>query len=446
MMRSSSPNNSQSQSNIRYRDEEEDDYDDDNVYYEDDNDDENNNDRYDDEYAPGSSNDPKNPPPEQAAPPRREFKYSTANLQEKGNCYKYCMICLLFLAMILFMVGLSMILKHFFFSDISDNAPQTPERPANSSFPEDKMVIDQVCSRGTFSSDNGERCQEACAPQYFACCDPFDEFDLYNITASEEEEEEGEGEETTQENLNATLAPFQINATDDKFANCSLDQEIRGCMSYAKCQALSKQIEPAPSTLPVLCSMHHLGIDPVSCQELCKPIKCCYSDGKDNCLADNFDICADYAPCQNLRESFVLETAPDDLDQACLWQKPECNEYCEKARCCGDPQSSCLQDNFLSCLTYSSCNGVTNVEIKVGKQFSVVPKPPPSLPSACEEKHQLLNGQHVGVDDFPTSDKSCSELCEQALCCWANNPTDNCFFEDPLGCLAWEQQCQVLFE
>jgi hypothetical protein len=383
--------------------------------------------------------------PEQAqASPRREFKYSTADMNEQSKCRKYCMIFLLFLAMMAFMIGLSMLLKHFFFSDVSDNAPQYPERNANDTFPLDKTKIDQACSTGTFEADNGQRCRDTCVPQFFECCDPFDEFNLYNITIEEVK---------PLVNVNDTLptgAPttfaFGLNQTE-RLANCSLDTELRGCMAYAKCQALGQQIEPARSTLPILCSKANLEVDPVSCQELCKPVKCCYSAGNDNCMADDLDICMDYAPCQNLRESITLETAPDGLDEACFWQKPECAEFCEKAKCCGDSESSCFQDNFLTCLTYAPCQGVTRTEIVVAPQFSVVSKPPVDLVAACEEHHQLTNGsqqQQPTVD--PYVPVSCADLCETARCCWESNAVDNCFFEDPLGCLAWEQQCQVLFE
>ena len=390
------------------------------------------------------------PPPEQAQqPPRREFKYSTANMNEQGHCRKFCLIFLLFLAMIAFMIGLSMLLKHFFFSDVSDNAPHVPERSPNDTFPEDKLYIDQVCSRGTFATDEGARCREACLPQFFECCDPFDEFDLYNMTDPNKFEDKDDSKgKITAEDLNFTKAPTMApsaspttaafyNDMQAKLANCSLHRDLRGCVSYAKCQAIGKRIDPAPATLSVLCSKHQLSLDPVSCQELCKEVSCCYSEGTDNCMADHFDVCLDYAPCQNLRPRFVLETAPADLDQACFWQKPECNQMCEKAKCCGDPESSCLQDNFLACLTHAPCNGVTRTNITLAPQFSVLAKPPPELVVACDEKHELLDGELRPTADR-VSTKSCTEWCEQALCCWANNPKDNCFFEDPLGCLAWE--------
>jgi hypothetical protein len=143
-----------------------------------------------------------------------------------------------------------------------------------------------------------------------------------------------------------------------------------------------------------------------------------------------------------LRDGYVLPTASDDLDIQCLWQQPECAQECEKAKCCGDPKSTCLQDNFMSCLTYAPCNDVTATKITLAPQFGVLEKPTAELVRACGEYHELKSA--VKADSLP-ADHDCHELCSAALCCWSTDHQENCFFEDPLGCLAWEQQCQVLF-
>ena len=382
---------------------------------------------HDEGIPPTGAGDPYHDPlPEEA--PRREFKYSTADLNEDGKCKKYCIILMTMLFMVAIMVALSMLMQHFFFSDTSDNQPYTPERDPNGTFPLDKQDIDQSCSSGTLKADEGRRCEEACKPQFFECCDPFDEFDLYNASKSEQDDTSTFGQDSEGE---------------VDYSQCTLDTDIRGCMAYAKCQALGDVIDPAPATLPVLCSQHHLDLDPVSCQELCKPVRCCYSSGTDNCMADDFGTCMDYAPCQNLREGYVLPTASDDLDINCLWQQPECKEECEKAKCCGDPKSTCLQDNFMSCLTYAPCNDVTTTKITLAPQFGVLEKPTSELVAACGEYHELKSA--VKADALPANHK-CSELCSAVLCCWSTDLAENCFFEDPLGCLAWEQQCQVLFQ
>ena len=141
-------------------------------------------------------------------------------------------------------------------------------------------------------------------------------------------------------------------------STCSFDTDIRGCMAYSKCQALAGQIDPAPANLPDMCSFARLERDAESCQALCRKLDCCYSQGSDNCMAEKFDLCMDYAPCQNLRiyeegvnADAILETAPRTLDSECLTLQPSCNEKCFEAECCMNPgAASCYQYNFVACL------------------------------------------------------------------------------------------------
>jgi len=430
-------------------------------YYADD-DGDNNNDNYDD--LPPVDNGEYNAPPagddkqRETAPeqprrqrPERNNKYSTANMAEDGKCKKYLSICALFLLFLAVMIGLSMLFNHFFFSDKSDNGPaDLDQRDANSTFPKDKQEIDGACSRGNYRMEP-QLCEDACAPQYFKCCDPFDEKDLYNFTEvvdttnSTEEVEDGKSRSSIPE-LNEKNFTFLEGYEDWEPMDgsiCRFDEDLRGCMSYAKCQVLSGQMDAAPGNLPDLCSLEQLGPDgdPESCKALCRPVDCCYSTGSDNCLAEKFDLCMDYAPCQNLRalegHNDVLETAPRTLDFDCFWQQPTCTETCEKAACCGDKDSSCLQLNFMSCLTYAPCNNVTLTNITVGQQFNTIPKPPSDIIYACNAKHEAV---------LEPTEKTCEEYCTEAACCWASDSKENCFFEDPLGCMAYEAQCQVLLD
>jgi hypothetical protein len=365
----------------------------------------------------------------------RQHKYSTSNMKETGKCKKYCSIILTFLLFLAVMIGLSMLFNHFFFGDTSDNGPQLEPRPENQTFPRDKQEIDSACSGGTFRLDNGELCKEACVPQFFKCCDPFAEFDLTIITASNNETN------TTDYEYDSKLPDKNVTFLEDyedfDDSECSFDTDIRGCMSYAKCQALGGQVDPAPANLPEVCSIKRLKKDDGSCLALCASLECCYSSGSDNCLAEKFDLCMDYAPCQNLRfkNYRVLETAPRTLDYDCYWQQPACTEECERARCCSDPENSCLQFNFMSCLTYSPCNNVTEINIEVPPIFSYMNEPPQEITFACNAKNEAV---------LEPSEKSCEEICSEAVCCWESDPAKSCFQKDPLGCLLWDSQCQVL--
>jgi len=371
--------------------------------------------------------------PEQPRSSERDHKYSTANMNEDGKCKKYLSICALFLLFLAFMIGLSLLFNHLFFSDESDNGESIDQRPVNSTFPKDKQDIDAACSRSTYRQ-SPDLCEEACVPQYFKCCDPFDEFDLYNFTETNTNSTTEELSSITElEEKNYTFFEGYENWEPDSGA-CSFETDLRGCVSYAKCHVIAGQLDAAPANLPALCSFETLEKDPQGCQSLCQPLKCCYSNDSDNCLAEKFDLCMDYAPCQNLRTVEgttvnVLETAPHTLDFDCYWQQPECTETCAKAESCGDSSSFALQSNFISCLTYSPCNGVTETEIQVAPQFNTVSQPPNDIIYACDP------------DNEEPTEKTCVEYCTEAACCWKDNKDDNCFFEDPLGCLAWEAQC-----
>jgi hypothetical protein len=289
------------------------------------------------------------------------------------------------------------------------------------------VFIDQVCSEGTTDFDGGARCREACQPQFLECCDPFNEFETHNYT------------ESFLNATNTTLPPEEVYDDDlfkERVDTCTFDTNVRGCMAYGKCQVLGELVDAAPSNLPILCSAHYLEQDRTSCEQACQSVRCCFSE-TNKCLATNFDVCMDYAPCQNLRSGFIVETAPDDLDKACFWELPECFETCEKAECCGNPDSSCYNNNFLSCLTYAPCTNVTLTKVEVPPIYSRLEKPPAEFVYACNEEK---------VDVHDVVEKTCVEYCEPAMCCYNQNPTENCFRDDPLGCMAWDQECQVIFE
>lgn len=360
---------------------------------------------------------------------RRDFKYSTAKVKRHGWCYKFCCIGLLFLIFFIISMAISMLMQKLFFGDDDQQAqPDLPLRDANETFPNDKVFINQVCSSGTIDIDGGARCAEYCKPQFFECCDPFTDFKVLNFTSF-------------LVTTNATLPPEATATVDDEIAllrekNCSLGTELRGCMAYAKCQAVNEIVDPAPANLPHLCGDFGMERDPDSCLAACRTAKCCFDEEGQSCLADNLDICMDYAPCQNLRENNnLLQTAPDTLDQLCFYERPECYEECDKAACCSDRNSRCYQENFMACLTYSPCNNVSDTTtINVPEIFSALPMPPAELIYACDEQQTTLVKEDL---------ETCAKYCEDAACCYEADPTKNCFHDDPLGCMLWHQHCQV---
>lgn len=415
----------------RYHDDEEDD---DNVFAADDNDYENNNGR-----PTQSSAAYDDPIPDEQ--PRREFKYSTANLREEGNCKKYCKILCIFLLFALIMIALSLLMQYLFFGDTSDNRLVVPEKNPNATFPLDKSDIDGRCARGNLYSVKNDApdargraaCFKDCGFQYFECCDPYGEFGVLNVS---------EFKNVTPSN----------NKTAEDFANCTFDQNVVGCNNYAKCQALANSVKAAPASLPVLCSSEQIDTDPDRCERLCEPVKCCYALDSSNCVADDLDICMDYAPCQNLKKQhkLVVPVASVNLDENCAKGNRQCLDECKIASCCGDSESACFQNNFIACLSYGPCAEVTTTKLKVAPIYSKMARAPTEeLKEACGDYHTALSKADHDKEKADTVAKpareSCETLCKPAEGCWGKSADTNHFFDDPLGCYAWIQHCQVLF-
>lgn len=368
---------------------------------------------------------------------RREWKYSTAGIKQRGVWVKYCCILICFLVAFAIFATIS----HFFSKLFEDPGPPPPPdftiRPDNSTFPANKQDVDQVCSAGRLQQDQGLACRAFCEPAYSACCDPFPRDVAYNFT-------------NVDAALNNTPVSSEIIFTDPDFVHlndCEVEENLRGCTSYSKCSGLQNVVEPAPQTLPFLCSDEGRERDAQSCRSACRKAQCCYHEQGQSCLAENFEICMDYAPCQNLRDeervifaNKVLPVAPTDLDQQCLWKLPSCNEHCTNALCCTDPQSRCLQENFLACLTYSACEDSTiGWNLTIPPIYSFVDQAPAELIYGCNEEDYSDNPELIELIE----PDGCPEYCEQAACCYQSHPQDNCFSKDPWGCLAWHQHCQT---
>ena len=363
----------------------------------------------------------------------RQHKYSSANM-ERGTCCKYVLIVLMFVCFLAFSIGLSFLIKKVFFSE-DENATGQPEtyEMENATFQRDKAYVDTACGTGSFDQDGGMMCREVCEPQYSECCRAFLPENIYetnNRTAG------GNNSSSTTAGGNNSSAT-ETRSTD---GTCSLATETKGCQSYAKCIAAIGK-DPAPASLPNYCAEPWLTEDPETCNDICNVHRCCYAEGdRMHCRADRLDVCLDYAPCQNLRIGPKLETAPANLDQHCYQQTPECDHICKKAECCNVDHhpGNCLQSDFIACLTYAPCSysPFTSTNITIAPQFNFMPKLPRELDAACNERHETA----LQDEEDP---KSCKEICQVASCCYDEDPAKNCFKYDPLGCLAWDQQCQV---
>mmetsp|Transcript_20469 Transcript_20469/g.44333 ORF Transcript_20469/g.44333 Transcript_20469/m.44333 type:complete len:542 (+) Transcript_20469:86-1711(+) len=366
---------------------------------------------------------------------RREWKYSTAGIKQRGVWFKYCCILIFFLLVFAVFAAISKLFAKLFEDPGPPEEPPYVQRPDNDTFARDKEFIDSVCSAGKVQQDQGLRCREYCEPQFTACCDPFPQDKAYNFT-------------NINHALNQTSTSSEIVFTQEDFQHlndCKAMDNMRGCNSYAKCSALKSVVGSAPVTLPYLCSEEGRERDAQSCVAACRTARCCYDENGQSCLADNYEICQDYAPCQNLRDldrsnpDSVLPVAPADLDQQCLRKLPSCSSHCEAAKCCLDPNSRCLQENFLACTTYSACeDSSVGWNLTIPPMYSYLDQAPGELIYACNEKTYQDNQELVEL----IQPDSCPDYCEQVACCYQSHPQDNCFRKDPLGCMAWHHHCQ----
>lgn len=276
-------------------------------------------------------------------------------------------------------VGLAIALQP---SKHDEPALQTQQSP----FLETKAYIDNVCS----SQNDASLCEEVCEPAL--CC-----------------------------------------TTTSKRNSC-LSQNAADCLAYSKCHVVFDEIAPpAPLDLENICSQADLS----ACHSACQAAECCYSDEVESCQATHLLKCLDYAPCQVLREDTTLRPSnTNELFEYCSLSvdgttpSKECEVACRKASCCWNDDDSCLQSDFLSCLTYSPCQ-----ELKLRPPHLVVDKPRRNIEQVCSVDSLL---------DSRDGYERCQEDCERASCCSSEKvPPYNCFQNDPFGCLFYEK-CERL--
>lgn len=263
----------------------------------------------------------------------------------------------------------------------TDPVPPQKESP----FPEVKSYIDNICS----SLNDTSLCQDVCAPA--DCC----------VTSGR---------------------------------NSCLSDHADSCLAYAKCHAVIEDTiaPPAPLDLHEVCSSGNLD----ECRNACQAAKCCFDEETESCQATHLLTCLDYAPCQVLNNKSKLTPADtEELLETCSLSvdgtipSEECDQACRKASCCWDDgDDSCLQTNFVACLSYSPCE-----DLVLRKPNNMVDLPTVNVEQACS------------VDSVLTSEgfQRCQAACQPAWCCHASREPYNCFMEDPFGCLRY-QQCDVL--
>lgn len=339
---------------------------------------------------------------EEEQAPRRQHKYTTRDLQPERPWKRYALTALACIVIVVIMVLLSIFLQKMFDPDedddwdkdnannVTDDDQAGAVTGVSQLLPKDAEFIQSVCSREKIGSEVAEdraSCEQECTAS-IDCCTP--------------------GSNST----------------------CFVEQTA-GCVSYAPCQALGGINEPPPVNLDRLCSAAALEVGGrAECEFVCSPMICCYQE-TDSCLASKFWTCLDYAPCQNLKTSptavddpsALVEVALASLDTECQDDTGVCTRACRDVPCCSDPSNPCYRDNFLACLTYSSCPQFKPLE----PANTIVPEAPADLEDICFESK-------IGTD---AGRQACTDACTPAACCSVDG-ADGCFGNDPMGCLQYQ--------
>ena len=255
-----------------------------------------------------------------------------------------------------------------------------------------KDSVESQCDKDLFGEDPSI-CQATCAA--FSCCDPF---------LPEEE------------------SCFHTNR--------------EGCIAYARCHILTAGGKDAPpANLASICSPQNIARDATPCELQCSTVECCYSQ-ENSCMATDFYACLDYSPCQNLRLDLEVPLPRlDILEQLCVpgvvataREQEACDDECEPASCCWDPDASCLESNFFTCLQYGRCD---KLELPPpGQSVSPPNVPNGSIDNSCST---------FNFEEDPTA---CQSACAFGDCCSEELDVSDCFNEDPLGCLEYSP-CKV---
>lgn len=285
--------------------------------------------------------------------------------------------------------------------------------------------------------------------------------------------------------------------------NTCYHDNLGGCYSYSRCHTLfGKQYNetiipklvpssgyeypPLPSLDNSIPSVHinttcsqdiitNNTSNRAECEKLCEPARCCWdyenqsindnrTDSNDDnnklsvssCIHEKFPYCLDYAMCQNLRNNTSntllysgtrnrttgsLPVALSNLDSLCKSKANDCYSHCSSASaCCNDAYGDCYRDNFLSCLSYSTCKNYFGVNLQVPTLNNLL-SPPQKYPK-YNDFNTVCNTTYI--NKYGKSE--CERACSVSECCWkiGNKLDGNCFGTDPLGCMQYVQ-CRVLF-
>lgn len=200
------------------------------------------------------------------------------------------------------------------------------------------------------------------------------------------------------------------------------------------------------------------------CAMACENALCCFEEGQGSCLQENPSDCLKYTSCQALVEykvpggsishsgTFGQVPFPEKVTISCSDEsrstelgRTACLQGCQPGLCCFGPHESCFDQNVFSCLLYSPCENVIDMN---GTFDGIVPLfnktsgidggynvslPPDNINDLCFEDSLLTE---EGVNQ-------CSEACSESACCTSD--TNNCFANNSEACNRYGTCLNLLF-
>lgn len=262
---------------------------------------------------------------------------------------------------------------------------------------------------------------------------------------------------------------------DVNASNTCIDENIAKCTRYSPCsrilqgmltdnsnvelhQTVEERLPLPPPELGEVCNPDYFSLveNRTACAFECEAALCCYSD-VGGCLQDELETCLAYFPCQALVDYLGdggnLTKPPANLTTNCDAEsrttkagRRECLKDCFPGLCCYHPKNSCFEDNIFTCLAYSPCEPIIDLDDGTFKGIvpllnasldnttaSEVPPPPPDLPDICSIE-SLSSVKGVAA---------CFGACTDSMCCISDE--ENCYDSNSKNCDLYEPCLNLLY-
>ena len=174
------------------------------------------------------------------------------------------------------------------------------------------------------------------------------------------------------------------------------------------------------SVVDSACSLSNFQNDKTACQSTCTGFSCCnpWLQNNQSCFDHNQQGCINYARCHVLDS--IVDPPPDNLADICspsaiAADRTQCEQKCLGVECCYLGQSSCVVSNFYACIDYAPCQNLrSDLRVPIPDQTRL---------------------ENLCMSSKTTQTQACQNACLPGSCCWATNPSDNCFKSDFFTCL-----------